>query len=224
MFIFDREVTGFGVRVQSNGRKIFLVQYCLLGVRRRMPLGAFGVLTVAQARKDAKAALGDVARYIDPLTERRAALAAQRRAANAGKAQAAVDEFTFRRLIDAWADAREGDRRPGYLATAGATMKLHLKDSLARPAASIATAEAVRALDRIRDRRRHRQSLPGLRPRGLRLGSAQANDGARPAGRRRAAGRRAVATACWPTRRLAAIWRAADELHMPYGAFVETCC
>lgn len=148
--LFDRDLRGFALRVGSTGGKTFLVQFNVAGERRRLPLGALGVLTVDEARKRALAILGDVAKGLDPVAEKRAIIATRKAAVTAAKALAAVDAFTFGKLVDAWAAARAGERRPGYLATARATMKTHLKGWLPRPAGSITTAEAVLALDAIK--------------------------------------------------------------------------
>ena len=223
LLVFDRELTGFGLRVGSKGRKTFLVQFNVAGVRRREPIGAFGVLTEAEARKRAKAILGDVAKGLDPVAEKRAAIAAKRAAETVAKARAAEDAFTFRRLIDAWAAARDGDRKPGYLANASAAMKLHFPDWLTRPAASISTAEAVLALDRIKAAgnpitanralayaraaygwAHRRQMVPGNPLTGIeRPATEQSRD--------------RVLT----TDELVAIWKATSKLTTPYGAFVR---
>src|SRR4051812_35687913 len=43
--VFDGELRGFGVRVSAAGSKTFLVQYNGPGgVKRRVPIGTFGVL------------------------------------------------------------------------------------------------------------------------------------------------------------------------------------
>ncbi len=148
--LFDRDLRGFALRVGSTGGKTFLVQFNVAGERRRLALGAFGILTVDEARKRALASLGDVAKGVDPVAERRAIIATRKAAVMASKVRAEEDAFTFGRLVDSWVDAREGERRPGYLATARTTMKLHLKAWLNRPASSITTMEAVRALDAIK--------------------------------------------------------------------------
>lgn len=54
------ELTGFGVRVRPSGRKSFIVQYDYQGKTRKVTIGTFGTLTVAQARKEAKDLLARV--------------------------------------------------------------------------------------------------------------------------------------------------------------------
>lgn len=65
-------VPGFGVRVRSTGRKTFVVWYrTKTGRVRMLTLGRFGVFTVDQARKKARAELARVANGADPVEERR---------------------------------------------------------------------------------------------------------------------------------------------------------
>jgi len=72
--VFDDTVPGLGVRVTSGGGKSFLVQYTGPGgVKRRVPLGRWGSLSLDQARTAAKGMLGDVAKGGDPAKERAAA-------------------------------------------------------------------------------------------------------------------------------------------------------
>jgi integrase len=148
--IFDGETRGFGLRITAAGSKIFLAQYQGATGKRRVAIGQFGVLTVEEARKRAKAILGDAAEGRDPFAERQAAAAAQRSAEAAAKALAAEEAFTFGKLIDAWEQARAGDRRASYLAVASAAMRKHFVAWGDRPASSIKTAEAVRMLDGIK--------------------------------------------------------------------------
>ena len=63
--VWDSELKGFGVRVETSGRRTFLVRYRAEGGGRRAPLrqvslGAYGPLTPDQARKLAKDALATV--------------------------------------------------------------------------------------------------------------------------------------------------------------------
>ena len=148
--IFDRDLPGFGLRVGANGAKTFVVQYSYGGRKRRMPIGAFGVVTPDKARRHAKAILGLAAAGRDPYAERKAEATEARVKELATKAAAAEEAYTVHHLIRDWQDAREGQRRDSYLKLAGAAMKRHFSEWLDRPASSITTIEAVRELDRIK--------------------------------------------------------------------------
>ena len=50
---WDRELTGFGVRVYPSGTKVYLVQTRSGGKSRRITIGRHGVLTAEQARRKA---------------------------------------------------------------------------------------------------------------------------------------------------------------------------
>ncbi|MDQ2840997.1 MAG: site-specific integrase [Acidobacteriota bacterium] len=73
--VWDAQIKGFGVRVSPAGRKSFVVGYRARGSRqfRRLALGAYGVLTVEEARARAKRHLAEVADGDDPGASRRAA-------------------------------------------------------------------------------------------------------------------------------------------------------
>jgi hypothetical protein len=60
-------------------------------------VGPFGVLTVEEAQKQAKAILGDAAEGQNPFAERQATMAAKRWAEVAAKARAAGAAFTSTR-------------------------------------------------------------------------------------------------------------------------------
>jgi integrase len=70
--VWDSELKGFGLRVYPTGKKAFVVSYRPRGEMRKrlMTLGAFGVLTVEQARDMAKNELHSVRQGKDPLEER----------------------------------------------------------------------------------------------------------------------------------------------------------
>ena len=59
---WDRELSGFGVRVYPSGRKVFVVQTRAFGRSKRVTLGEYGELSVVRARKDAAAVLGRIRR------------------------------------------------------------------------------------------------------------------------------------------------------------------
>lgn len=76
-YIWDGELRGFGIRVLPSGLKAFILQYRNTdGRSRRIMLGRYGVLTVEQARSEARIKLGDIARGNDPAVQRSAARAA----------------------------------------------------------------------------------------------------------------------------------------------------
>jgi integrase len=66
-FVWDDQVTGFGIRVMPSGTRTYQVQYRINGRSRRSSLGRHGVLTVDQARKHARALLARAALGHDPL-------------------------------------------------------------------------------------------------------------------------------------------------------------
>jgi integrase len=67
IILWDTEVKGFGLRIMASGIKTFVVQYRNAeGIKRRMNLGRFGVLTVDRARDLAKLKLAEVIVGEDP--------------------------------------------------------------------------------------------------------------------------------------------------------------
>ena len=69
-FLWDSELRGFGVRAIPSGLKTFILQYRNAeGRSRRIVVGRYGVLTVEQARDQAKIKLGAVAGGADPAEE-----------------------------------------------------------------------------------------------------------------------------------------------------------
>ncbi len=75
---FDTKARGLGLRISYGGRRTFFVMYSnSAGKRQRVSLGEYGQiehgnLSLAQARKRAKAQLGEVAKDRDPAAEVRA--------------------------------------------------------------------------------------------------------------------------------------------------------
>lgn len=68
--LWDTEVKGFGVRVLPSGLKTFIVQYRNAeGIKRRMNIARYGILTVEQARDEAKLKLAAVIKGEDPAEE-----------------------------------------------------------------------------------------------------------------------------------------------------------
>lgn len=140
--VFDTEVRGLGIRVSSSGRKNFLVQWrCpITGKSKRLPLGAYGAITLKAARDAARVVLGKVAQGRDPMAEKKA-----RR--DQAKHQASASQLTLSRLIDEWDSRHLITRRPGYRQEAVRALRYGLQKYLEWPAAKIERAQAVDALD-----------------------------------------------------------------------------
>jgi integrase len=76
--IWDSGLSGFGLRVRPSGNKSFLIKYRTAeGEQRKVTLGQYGALTVDEARKLARTALGSVAKGQDPAMEKKRARDAQ---------------------------------------------------------------------------------------------------------------------------------------------------
>ncbi len=71
MVLWDDEVPGFGCRVLPSNKKCFVLSYRTAGRKRQMTLGTYGVLTLDEARKLARAHLAKVETAgSDPLADR----------------------------------------------------------------------------------------------------------------------------------------------------------
>ena len=68
---WDQSFSGsFGVRVMKSGRKTFTLMYRTGGRRRRMKLGTYPALSLAEARRQATNLLGEVEKGEDPAEKR----------------------------------------------------------------------------------------------------------------------------------------------------------
>ncbi|PKP99294.1 MAG: integrase [Alphaproteobacteria bacterium HGW-Alphaproteobacteria-15] len=73
--VWDSDLAGFAVRIESSGTKTFVIRYRADGggrtaSQRFVSIGRFGNLTVEEARKEAKKVLGRIAIGEDPAAER----------------------------------------------------------------------------------------------------------------------------------------------------------
>src|SRR4029453_7197908 len=67
---WDGNLRGFGVRVSYGGKRFFVLRYRLNNRLRRLTLGPYPDLSLADARRQARAMLGDVARGDDPAQDK----------------------------------------------------------------------------------------------------------------------------------------------------------
>jgi integrase len=66
--VWDKRSPGFGIRVSMGGTKTWIAMYRKDGHKRRLVLGRFPGMSLADARTAAKRYLGDVAKGLDPAT------------------------------------------------------------------------------------------------------------------------------------------------------------
>jgi integrase len=136
---WDTEVKGFGLAVTGSGHRSYVVQYRVGKVSRRMTLD--GVLPLVEARKQARALLGEVARGRDPMAEKRAA--------------AALTEDTFEAVAESYLareEKKEDGKRLRTLGQRRRTLERLVYPALGkRPIGAIAKSEIVKLIDRIED-------------------------------------------------------------------------
>ncbi|MBE0580828.1 site-specific integrase [Devosia sp.] len=71
--VWDSELPGFGAVVNPGGRIAFVVDYVAAGRRRRMAIGRYPILTVDQARAQARTEAAKAQLGADPLQDKREA-------------------------------------------------------------------------------------------------------------------------------------------------------
>ncbi len=73
VILWDSDPVGFGLLALPSGARSFIVSYrTAQGRQRRQTIGAYGVLTLDEARRQARKILGQVATGADPMALRRA--------------------------------------------------------------------------------------------------------------------------------------------------------
>jgi integrase len=72
VFLWDENLTGFGLAAFPGGTKTYVVQYRRGGRTHRVAIGEHGRLTPDEARSEAKKLLGAVEQGVDPVAVRRA--------------------------------------------------------------------------------------------------------------------------------------------------------
>jgi len=68
--IWDDEVPGFGIRLYPTGKKSFVLSYRYNNRKSIMVIGSYSILTLDQARKDARTKLVGLNNGVNPLQER----------------------------------------------------------------------------------------------------------------------------------------------------------
>ena len=148
---FDTVCRGLGVRATTVGNHLFLVQWTdpATGRKQREPIGAWGSITLEQARTAARSRLGRVAQGINPAAERIRAKAedqARRETVAAAKEEA---RFTLEALIAEWAKLHLASKRERYATEAQRALRLAFASHLARPASALTHAAVTTVLDKL---------------------------------------------------------------------------
>jgi integrase len=135
-FLWDSELSGFGVRVKPSGVRSFLISYYAPGLhrtRRRLTVGAYGPLTVEAARKMATSLLARVVSGEDPALE------------DSEERRAAKDE-TVEKLFATYLDEGIGRRKPRTLEFYESLGRLYILPALGKVPVAKVTHRAVAQL------------------------------------------------------------------------------
>ena len=214
LLAFDDSLRGFAVRVTEAGTRTFLFQFTQAGTRRRLPLGEFGPVTTAAARKQAELYRGQVAQGRDPWTERQAAIAATR---------AETTAITMGDVVAAWRDKVLIYRRPTYAKDATNRLANYFADWMARPATSITRAEVIARIDRLEAERGLVSARRGLAYARACFGWAVKRGmlAASPFTNLAPPGREIPRDRCLDDLELGALWRASEHVSAIRSAFVK---
>lgn len=159
-FIWDDDLTGFGLKVTPAGSKVYVYQYRLSApgeahrtAAKRYTIGKHGALTPDQARKRARELAGMVANGTDPRQLEVDQHAAKREAYRAAAEKARLEgELVFENVAALWLEhyEHEKDRRLSSVRQAKLVVNRHLKPRLAgKPMPHISRADLQPIIDAI---------------------------------------------------------------------------
>jgi integrase len=160
LFVWDNEVSGFGLKVTPAGGKVYVYQYRIArpGEAERTPakrytIGKHGNLTPDQARKRAKELAALVEVGVDPRKQELAAFAADDEAERAALENARLEgELAFEKVAERWLEHYENEkgRRPRTIDQARRIVKTRLEPALkGKPLPHINRADLQAIIDSI---------------------------------------------------------------------------
>lgn len=116
--VWDRDLKGFGLRVEPSGAKTFIIRYRVgggrRGTRRQTVIGRLGKITPAQARKKATVQLATITLGQDPQ----------------GAIEARRAELTMTELCDTYLAEGVGTKKASTLKLDGIRIERHIKPRL----------------------------------------------------------------------------------------------
>ncbi len=116
-YLWDDLVPGFGVLVLPNGKKFFILQYRnAAGTSRRFTIGRYGVLTIDQARDQARALVVRIGQGEDPVVTRSEARSAE----------------TVDRLVEMYRERHLAKKKPNSRRTDNSMIDLHVLPNLGK--------------------------------------------------------------------------------------------
>ena len=135
MYLWDADLSGFGLKATPAGRKVYLVQYRLGGRKgrtRRVTIGRHGSpWTPESARNEAKRLLGEVGAGRDPAEER----------------TQARDDLTIAELCDRYVAEGCATKKPSTVMSDKGRIECHIKPLLGqRKVTSISRPDVTRFL------------------------------------------------------------------------------
>jgi integrase len=66
LFFWDTETPGFGVKITPKGKRVYVAQYRVAGISRRITIAKHGIVTIERAREEAKDRLAQATLGGDP--------------------------------------------------------------------------------------------------------------------------------------------------------------
>jgi integrase len=154
--LWDTYLPGFGLRISHGGRRTFMVMTRVNGKQRRLTIGRYGEVTLAEARQKARDTLEAASNGVDPAAAERAAQqAAQRQRRNTFQAvaedylqdhcrglrsKAQIEARLRNDVLPEWADRAVSDIKRADV------KELFRRKSRTAPVAANRTLEVVRNL------------------------------------------------------------------------------
>ncbi|WP_264212920.1 tyrosine-type recombinase/integrase [Leisingera thetidis] len=129
--VWDTALRGFGIRL-TKASKTYIAEGRVLGRKRRVTIGRSDVLSVQEARREAKKVLGKMASGID---------------INAEKQEARARSITLLEALDEYLKSR--DLKPATAAEYRARLKANFPDWLAKELKAITPTAVVRRFDKL---------------------------------------------------------------------------